>query len=65
MKVLWITNILFPEVEQILTGSGELKSTGGWMLGMANALINSGKVELFVATVSKKTRVLKKRRCQT
>ena len=60
MKVLWITNILFPEVEQILTGSGELKSTGGWMLGMANALINSGKVELFVATVSKKTRVLKK-----
>ena len=28
MKVLWITNILFPEVEQILTGSGELKSTG-------------------------------------
>lgn len=60
MKVLWITNILFPEAEQLLTGAGELKSTGGWMLGMANALIDSGRVELFVAAVSGKTTVLKK-----
>ena len=60
MKILWITNILFPEAEQILTGSGELRSSGGWMLGMANALIDSGKVELYVATVSGETKVLKR-----
>ena len=37
MKILWITNILFPEAEQLLNGAGELKATGGWMLGAANA----------------------------
>lgn len=60
MKVLWITNILFPEAEKLLSGSGELKSTGGWMLGMAEALQDTGKIELYVASVSKKVSKLKK-----
>lgn len=58
MRVLWITNILFPEAEQLLTGGGELKSTGGWMLGAADALINFKNVELAIATVSAKVKKL-------
>lgn len=54
MKILWITNILFPEAEQKITGSGEIRSTGGWMIGAANALINSSEIKLFVACVSTK-----------
>lgn len=54
MKVLWITNILFPEAEQLLTGSGELKASGGWMLGAANALLQNKEVKLTVASVSAK-----------
>lgn len=54
MNVLWITNILFPEAEQLLTGSGELKASGGWMLGAANALLQNKEVKLTVASVSAK-----------
>lgn len=60
MKVLWITNILFPEAEQLLTGSGELKASGGWMLGAANALLRNKKVKLTVASVSTKVHKLTK-----
>ena len=56
MKVLWITNILFPEAEHLLTGSGELKASGGWMLGAANALLRNYDVNLCVATVSPKVK---------
>lgn len=52
MKVLWITNIVFPEVLQVLTNKNELKSSGGWMLGASEALISTGQVNLAVATVS-------------
>ena len=52
MKILWITNILFPEVEQHLTGNGELKASGGWLLGAAEALIQNDGIELVVASVS-------------
>lgn len=52
MKVLWITNILFPEAERLLTGIGELKSSGGWMLGAADALLQDAQTKLYVATVS-------------
>lgn len=54
MKILWITNILFPEAEQLLNGAGELKATGGWMLGAANALLQNKDVKLTVASVSVK-----------
>lgn len=60
MKVLWITNILFPEAEQLLTGSGELKASGGWMLGAANALLQNKEVKLIVASVSTKVHKLTK-----
>lgn len=60
MRVLWITNILFPEVEQIITGTGELRATGGWMLGAADALLENKEVKLFVATVSSKVKALTK-----
>ena len=38
MRVLWITNILFPEAEQLIKGYGDLHSSGGWLLGSANEL---------------------------
>ena len=52
MKVLWITNILFPEVQAVLTGNKDLKSSGGWMLGAASNLVHNGVLKLYVATVS-------------
>lgn len=52
MKVLWITNILFPEAEKTLTGRGELRGTGGWMMSSAAMLVQQDGVQLFVATVS-------------
>ena len=58
MKVLWITNILFPEAEQLLTGKGELKSSGGWMTGLATILVNKNDIDLYVATISQKVKKL-------
>jgi glycosyltransferase involved in cell wall biosynthesis len=52
MNILWITNIGFPEAQVLLKGKGSLKSTGGWMLGAAEALIREPGVKLTVATVS-------------
>lgn len=52
MKVLWITNILFPEAAAVLTGNDELKSSGGWMIGSASRMASRSDVELYVATVS-------------
>ncbi len=60
MKVLWITNILFPEAERLLTGNGELKASGGWMLGAAEALLLYSNINLTVATVSAKVKSLTK-----
>ena len=60
MNILWITNILFPEAERLLTGLGELKSSGGWMLGAAEALLDIENVRLIVATVSRKAKELTK-----
>lgn len=52
MKVLWITNLLFPEAVVQFSGNSELKSSGGWMLGAAKALISRNEIRLFVASVS-------------
>lgn len=60
MKVLWITNILFPEAERLLSGNGELKASGGWMLGAAEALLLNSDIKLTVATVSTKVKSLTK-----
>lgn len=52
MNVLWITNILFPEAEEKLSGKKDLRGSGGWMLASADMLIKQADVKLFVATVS-------------
>lgn len=54
MNVLWITNLVFPEAQRLLFGEGDLKETGGWMLGSAHSLVRHGDVKLTVATVSDK-----------
>lgn len=54
MKVLWITYDIFPEAKTLITQKTELKGTGGWMLGLANSLIENKatEVEISVASVS-------------
>lgn len=52
MKVLWITNILFPEPQAKLTDNGDFKSSGGWMTASADFLAHSESDSLVVATVS-------------
>ena len=52
MKVLWITNIVFPEAQSKFLSNSELKSSGGWMLGAAENLVNGYNIELYVASVS-------------
>lgn len=52
MKILWICNILFPEAERLLTGNGDLKESGGWMLGLADSLTACESVNLAVASLS-------------
>ena len=52
MKILWISNIIFPEALKILTGEGTLKSSGGWLLGLADALVRTKDISLSVAFLS-------------
>lgn len=52
MNVLWITNIVFPEAAFLLSGRGELKASGGWMLGAAGILSNQEGISLAVAAPS-------------
>lgn len=52
MKILWITNILFPEAQKAIIGKGELRGSGGWMTASADFLANSEGISLVVATVS-------------
>lgn len=60
MKVLWIANILFPEAQALLSGKGELKSSGGWMVAAAEELVKQKNVCLAIATV---TSFVKEYRC--
>ncbi len=52
MKILWITNMLFPEPLAKLTGNSCIKGGGGWMTSSADILANSDNIELCVVTVS-------------
>lgn len=52
MRVLWITNIVFPEAQSLLNGESLLKSSGGWMIGAAEALVADLDVDLYVASVT-------------
>ena len=59
MKVLWITNITFPEALSLISGNQSLRGSGGWMLGSADALVQQQGVELVVASVTKQVHKLK------
>lgn len=52
MKILWITNIPLPEATAMLTGARDLKASGGWLIGAAQALTKNGDIDLYVASVS-------------
>lgn len=55
MRVLWILNMLLPEAEAQLSGNGEIKSSGGWLHAMANAIVNTTEdVELYTAAASQR-----------
>lgn len=52
MKVLWITNLLFPEAKALISEESQLKSTGGWMTSLANEITKLPDIKLSIATVS-------------
>lgn len=60
MKILWITNILLPEAQYLLSGKGNLKGTGGWMIGAAEALLRHDDIILYVATASRQVTELRR-----
>ena len=49
MKVLWITNIIFPEVCLVL--KMPITVGGGWMYGLANLISEKNDINLAVATI--------------
>lgn len=49
MRVLWIVNTLFPKVSERIGVAAPI--SGGWMYGLADALVSDGQIELAVATV--------------
>lgn len=59
MRILWITNILFPEALLKLTGQ-KGSNFGGWMLGSADALLKNDEIQLYVASVSHEVNELTK-----
>lgn len=66
MKLLWITNLLFPEAENVLLGkNSELSGSGGWLVSAAENLLSFSDVEMVVAApsnlVSKLTKLEGKR----
>lgn len=61
MKLLWITNMLFPEANSMLLGnSTELSGSGGWLVSAAENLLQQGNIELVVAAPSNLVRKLTK-----
>lgn len=50
IKVLWTVNILFPEAKFLMgKGPAELASSGGWLIGAADTLCQTGEIELHIA----------------
>lgn len=52
MKILWITNIVFPEALAEITGEKTLKASGGWLIGLASTLAISQEIQLYIASTS-------------
>ncbi|MFV0151822.1 glycosyltransferase family 4 protein [Empedobacter falsenii] len=51
MKVLWIVNILLPEIAEYLEKNKPV--VGGWLTGLANALSQDKSIDLHIVTVLK------------
>lgn len=60
MNILWITNIIMPEAETLMTSSTVLKASGGWMVGLASQLVKNNNICLTIATVSKCVSTIKR-----
>ena len=58
MRVLWLTNLLMPDLAVALNKSPSPR--GGWMPALAEALIESSHIKLAVATVVKERNHSKK-----
>ena len=59
MKILWISNITFPEVEAKLNGSSVLRGSGGWLVASAESLLqNRADISLYIASVSAEVKKL-------
>ncbi len=55
MNVLWVSNIVFPEAQELLQGhSDSLKKSGGWLIGAAEQLVKQPGIKLYVASVSRR-----------
>lgn len=60
MRVLWVSNILFPEADSLLGHSPSgLKSSGGWLLSAARELSLREGIELHVACPARVERIVK------
>lgn len=52
-KILWVTNILFPEAVGLLTGKPSVvKGSGGWLESSAGSIISEGGIQLVVVAPS-------------
>lgn len=58
MNILWISNIVFPEAQALLTGNGNFTASGGWMLGAAKALVKQSDILLTIAAPTKSVKAL-------
>lgn len=59
MKILWITNVTFPEALEKLGIDSSFKGGGGWMLASANELVKQPEIKLYVVSTSSATQALK------
>lgn len=61
MKILWITNILFPEASALINNESSLKGSGGWLTSSIEELARLYPgIEIAVATVSNRVATLTK-----
>lgn len=58
MKILWIVNIILPEVSKDL--NLPKNSLGGWLIGLSSQLVIDPDIELHIATVDSKIKYSKK-----
>lgn len=58
MRVLWITNIVFPEAYQILGGDAKATGSGGWLMSLADGIKDN--VDLAIAAPSSRVEQITK-----